>query len=67
VAARFSAPVQAGSGAHPASYPVGAGSLPGVNRPGLGVNHPPPSGVEVKERVKLYSYSPSGLSWLVIG
>jgi len=27
--------------------------IPGVKRPGRGVNHPPPSGVEVKERVEL--------------
>jgi hypothetical protein len=29
VGARFSAPVQTGPGAHPASYPTGPGSLPG--------------------------------------
>ena len=38
-------------------------SLPGVKRPGRGVNHPPPSNAEVKERVELYLYSPSGPSW----
>ena len=27
--------------------------IPGVKRPGRGVNHPPPSGAEVKERVDL--------------
>jgi hypothetical protein len=37
-------------------------SFPGVKRPGNGVNHPPTSGAEVKERVKLYLYSPSGHS-----
>ena len=26
-------------------------SFPGVKRPGRGVDHPPPSGAEVKERV----------------
>ena len=41
--------------------------LPGVNRPGLGVNHPPPSSTEVKERVELHLYSPSGPSWPVLG
>ena len=32
--ARFSAPVQAGPGAHPASYTMRTGSFPGVKRPG---------------------------------
>jgi len=30
-------------------------------RPGFGVDHPPPSGAEVKEKVELNIYSPSGL------
>ena len=30
----------------------------GVKRPGCGVDHPPPFGVEVKDRVELYLYSP---------
>jgi hypothetical protein len=42
VGARFSAPVQANPGAHPASYTMGTGSFPGVKRPGRGVDHPPP-------------------------
>jgi hypothetical protein len=42
-------------------------SFPGVKRPGRGVNHPPPSSAEVKERVELYLYSPSGSSWSVLG
>jgi len=29
---------------------------------GRGVNHPPPSSADVKERVELYIYSPSGPS-----
>jgi hypothetical protein len=38
-------------------------SFPGVKRPGHGVNHPLfPSSAEVKERVELYLYSPSGSS-----
>ena len=57
--ARFSAPVQTGSEAHPASYTMGTGSFPGVKWPGSGVDHPPPSKTEVKERVELY-FSPSG-------
>jgi hypothetical protein len=42
-------------------------SFPGVKRPGRGVDHPPLSSAEVKERVELYLYSPSGPSWPVIG
>ena len=38
VEARFSAPVQTGPGAHPASCTMGTGSLPGVKRPGRGAN-----------------------------
>jgi len=65
--ARFSAPVQTGLGAHPASYKIGTGSFPGLKRPGSGVDHPSPSGADVKERVELYIYSHSGFSWPVIG
>jgi hypothetical protein len=65
--ARFSAPVQTGPGAHPASYTMGTGSFPGVKRPGRGVDYPPLSSAEVKERVKLYLYFPSGPSWPVRG
>ena len=61
VRARFSAPVQTGPGAHPASYTMGTGSFPGVRRRGRGVDHPLSSSAEVKERVELYLYSPSGL------
>ena len=32
-----------------------------------GVNHPPPSNAEVKERVELYVHSTSGPSWPVTG
>jgi hypothetical protein len=39
--ARFSAPVQTGPGAHPASYIMGTGSFPRVKRPGRGAGHPP--------------------------
>ena len=41
VGTRFSAPVQTGPGAHPASYVVGTGSFPGVKRPGRGADQPP--------------------------
>jgi len=49
---RFSAPFQTGSGAHPASCTMGTGSSPGIKRPGHGVDRPPQSSAEVKERVK---------------
>jgi len=62
VGARFSAKVQTGPGAHPAFCTMGTGSFPEVKRPGRGVEHPSPFSAEVKERVKLYFYSPSGLS-----
>jgi hypothetical protein len=65
--ARFLAPVQAGPGAQPASCTMGTESFPGVKRSGRGVDHPPPTSTEVKERVELYLYSPSGSSWPVIG
>ena len=56
--ARFSANSQTSSGPHTASYTVGTGSLSsGVKRPGRGVDHPPPSSVEIKESVELYLYS----------
>jgi len=42
-------------------------SFLGVKRPGRGVDHPPPSRAEVKERVELYLYSPSGTSRPVLG
>jgi hypothetical protein len=47
----FSSPcVQTGSGAHPASYPMGTGgSFPrGKVRPGRDADHSPPSSAEVK-------------------
>jgi hypothetical protein len=39
--ARFSVPVQNGSGAHPAFYTMGTGTYPGVKLPGRGVEPPP--------------------------
>jgi hypothetical protein len=65
--ARFSAPFQTVPGAHPTSYTMGTESFLGVKRPGRGIDHPPPSSAEVKERVELYLYSPSGPSWPVVG
>jgi hypothetical protein len=63
VEARFSAPVQTGPGAQPASRTMDTGSFPGVKRPGRGIDRQPPSSAEVKERVELYLYSPSVPSW----
>jgi hypothetical protein len=41
--------VQTGSGANPASYPMGMGTFsPGVKRPGREANHSLPSSAEVK-------------------
>jgi hypothetical protein len=41
---------QNGSGAHPASYPMGTrGSIPGGKGPGHEADHLPPSSAEVKE------------------
>jgi hypothetical protein len=51
--------VQNGSGAHPASYPIGTGgSFPGGKRPGREADHSSPSSAEVKECVELYIHSP---------
>jgi hypothetical protein len=43
------------------------GRFPRVKWQGRGVEHPPPSSAEVKKRVKLHLYSPSGPSWPVLG
>ena len=67
VGARFSAPVQTGPGPHPVfyknSYRV---SFPGLSCRGVALTATPAS-AEVKERVELYLYSPSGPSWPVVG
>jgi hypothetical protein len=57
-------PHQTGPGAYPASCTMGT---VGVKRPGRGVDRPPPSNAEVKERVELYLYFPSGPSWPFLG
>jgi hypothetical protein len=58
----ISAHLQVCSRAHPASFTLGNVYIPGVTRPGLSVDHPTPSSVDVKERVELHLYSVSGLS-----
>ena len=66
VGSRLYATFQTGPGAHPAYYKIGTGYLSrGLRRPGRGVNHPPPSSAEVKERVELYFYNSPGPSWPV--
>jgi hypothetical protein len=60
--ARFSPPVQTCPGPYPASYIMGAGSFPGVKRPGRGVDHPPLSSAEVKGRAELFLYCLCGPS-----
>jgi hypothetical protein len=56
---RFSAPVQTGSGAHPASCTMGTRSFSGgKERPRHDADPSPLSGAVVKERVELYLYSP---------
>ena len=56
VVVRFSAPVQTGPVAHPASYTMGTRFFSGVKRPERGVDQPPISSAEIKERVELYLY-----------
>jgi hypothetical protein len=68
VEGRFSVPVMTGPRTHPASSTMGTESLfRRVKRSEFGVNHPPQFRADVKERVELYFYSPSGSSWPVIG
>jgi hypothetical protein len=63
----FSPPVQTGPEDPPAYYAMGTGSFPVVKQPRRDVDHPPLSSTEVKERVELCLYSPSGPSWGVLG
>jgi len=50
--------VQAGFGAHPASYPVSMrGSFTGGKVAGREADHSPPSSTEIKELVELYLHS----------
>jgi hypothetical protein len=46
---------------------MGTKSFPAVKRPGRDSDHPATSSIEVKERIELYNYSPSGPSWPVLG
>ena len=59
VEARYTTEVQNGPEPTQPPYTVGNRSLPGVKRPGRGVDHPPLSGAQVKE-TELHLYSPCG-------
>ena len=67
VSLSFSAPVQIDPAAHPTPCTMGTIPSSGVSLLGLGVDHPPTYSVEFKDRVDLYLYSHSGLSWSIIG
>jgi hypothetical protein len=63
VGARFSAPVQAGPGVHPASCIMGTGSFPGgKERPGRDADPSPPSSAVVIEGSSYTSTPPVGLT-----
>jgi len=57
--------------AHPTipycTHCVYTGSFPGVKGSEIGVEHPPPSSADVKERVEVHLYYSSGPSWHVTG
>jgi len=57
---RFSAPVQTGPEAKPASYTMGTGSFSGVKRPGRGVDHPPHLAQRLKKEKSYTSTPPLG-------
>jgi hypothetical protein len=63
VYARFSASFQTNR-ENPPTLRV---SFTGVKRLGRGVNHQPPPSAEVKERLQIYLYCPSGPTWPVLG
>jgi len=68
VGAKFSRPIQTGHGAHPTASKMGTRSLPwGVQQPGCGIDHSPPSITKVKGSVELYLYSPFRPSKPVLG
>ena len=62
----LSTPIVTYSEAHPAFCTMGNRSLfPGVKYLGHGIDHLPPSSVDIKERVELYLHSVFGPSWPV--
>ena len=64
VGATFSAPVQTDPEVHPAIYTMHTGSLPGVERPGRGVDHPPHLAPRLKKKQSYTSIPPLGLCGL---
>jgi hypothetical protein len=65
VGARFSAPVQLGPVAHPASYTLGTVSFSGVKRPGRGVDHTQYLAPRLKIRLSYTSTNSLGLRSLL--
>ena len=65
--ARFSAPVQTDTGAHPASHTMGTGSYPGIKRPGRDVDHPLPLTPTLKKEQSYTSTPTLGLCGLSKG
>ena len=63
--ARFSAPVQTGPGAHPASCTMGTGSFPVVKRPGCDADHPTYLEPSLKKESSYTSTHPLGLRGLL--
>jgi len=61
VGAKFSVTVQTGLEAHPASFAMGTGYLPGVKQPGRGADHPPHLAPRLKEDQSYTSAPPLGL------
>jgi hypothetical protein len=65
VEARFSASIQTGPGAHPASHKMVTGYFPGVRWPGRGVAYPPTSSAEVKHSIAI-RLPPSRPTWSIL-
>jgi len=65
--AKYSAPVQTGPGAHPATYTMGTGSFPGLKRPVRYVGHPPHLAPRLKKEKSYTSTPPLGLPGLLQG
>jgi len=64
---RFPTPVKTGPGAHPTSCTTCTRSLSlGEQQLGCGINHPTPSS-SIIEKVELYQYALSEISWPVLG
>jgi hypothetical protein len=59
-------PSPTGPEVHPPSCTMDTGSLLGVQQLKHDINHAPTSSAEVKERVEVYLYSPTGLPWPLI-